>query len=69
MSDKTKPADDLDAAYLTGKADGSMIAYGALRALGRDDLANQLLDIANEMWAMAARIRRHADDAEVVTVH
>jgi hypothetical protein len=47
-----------DAARAEGQAKGVMLAYDVLRAAGHEDLANQAADLANELLALAARIRR-----------
>jgi len=59
-----------DAARAEGQAKGVMLAYDVLRAAGHEDLANQAADLANELLALAARIRRQgAEDLESITLH
>ena len=52
-----------DAAHLVGRAEGMMLAHGALRLAGHEELALKAADLAKEALLMAARIRRQADDA------
>jgi hypothetical protein len=60
---------EVDAAHLEGRAKGLELAHDIARATGHDDLATRIADERNEALLLAGRIRRQADDAEVVTVH
>ncbi len=74
MSKPTDPCTDEDAARAEGMAKGLGLAHDLAKSLAAEhpefaNLPSKIADQMNELWALAARIRRQAEDLEPITLH